>query len=56
MRIFLFILCFFLFFFFFSFAFLWKFDDLFVGLLVVVFFPYGNSKQTRSLILLDLYH
>ena len=43
-------------FFFFSFAFLvWKFDVLFVGLLVVVF-PYGHSKQTRSLLLLDLYY
>ena len=31
-----------------------KFDVLFVGLLVVVF-PYGHSKQTRSLLLLDLY-
>ena len=42
--------------FFFSFAFLvWKFDVLFVGLLVVVF-PYGHSKQTRSLLLLDLYY
>ena len=29
---------------------------LFVGLLVVVFFPYGNSKLTRSLLLLDLYY
>ena len=35
--------------FFFSFALLvWKFDVLFVGLLVVVF-PNGHSKQTRSL-------
>ena len=41
-------------FFFFSFAFLvWKFDVLFVGLLVV-FFSYSHSKQTRSLLLLDL--
>ena len=32
----------------------WKFDVLFVGLLVVVF--YGHSKQTRSLLLLDLYN
>ena len=45
-----------LFLFFFSFAFLvWKFDVLFVGLLVVVF-PYGHSKQARSLLLLDLYY
>ena len=44
-----------LFLFFFSFAVLvWKFDVLFVGLLVVVF-PYGHSKQTRSLLLLDHY-
>ena len=42
--------------FYFSYAFLvWKFDVLFVGLLVV-FFPYGHSKQTRSLLLLDLYY
>ena len=42
--------------FFFSFAFLvWKFDVLFVGLLVVDVF-YGHSKQTRSLLLLDLYY
>ena len=42
---------------FFSFAFLvWKFDVLFVGLLVVAFFPYGHSEQTRSLLLLDLYY
>ena len=33
----------------------WKFDVLFVGLLVVVF-SYGHSKQTRSLLLLDLYY
>ena len=53
MRFCLFILCFFSFF---SFAFLvWKFDVLFVGLLVVVVF-YGHSKQTRSLLLLDLYY
>ena len=52
---FLFILCFFSFLFF-SFAFLvWKFDVLFVGLLVC-FFSYGHSKQTRSLLLLDLYY
>ena len=51
MRIFLFILCFF----FFSFAFLvLKFDVLFVGCLF--FFPYGQSKQTRSLSLLELYY
>ena len=50
---FLFILCFC----FFHLLFLvWKFDVLFVGLLVVVFFPFGNSKQTRSLLLLDLYY
>ena len=37
----------------FSFAFLvWKFDVLFIDLLVVVVF-YGHSKQTRSLLLLD---
>ena len=43
-------------FFFFSFSFLvWKFDVLFVGLLVVDF-PYGHSKQTRSSLLLDLYY
>ena len=37
---------------FFSFAFLvWKFDVLIVGLLVVVFFPYGHSKQTTRSIL-----
>ena len=49
-RFFLFILCFFSFSFF-SFAFLvWKFD-----VLLVVCFPYGHSKQTRSLLLLDLY-
>ena len=54
MRFFLFILCFFSFLF--SFAFLvWKFDVLFVDVLVVVF-PYGHSKQTRSLLLLDLYY
>ena len=54
MRIFFFFFVSFLFFF--SFAFLvWKFDVLFVGLLVVVF-PYGHSKQTRSLLLLDLYY
>ena len=42
---------------FFSFAFLvWKFDVLFVDLLVVVFCLYGNSKQTRSLLLLDPYY
>ena len=42
---------------FFLFAFLvWKFDVLFVGLFVVVFFSYGHSKQTRSLLLLDLYY
>ena len=42
--------------FFFSFAFfVWKFDVLFVGLFVV-FSPYGHSKQTRSLLLLDLYY
>ena len=52
---FLVILCFFSFHFFFSFAFLvWKFDVLFVSCLL--FFPYGNSKQTRSLLLLDLYY
>ena len=38
----------------------WKFGVLFVGLLVVVVvvvvFPYGHSKQTRSLLLLDLYY
>ena len=34
----------------------WKFDVLFVGLLVVVFFSFGQSKQTRSLLLLDLYY
>ena len=46
----------FFFHFFFSFAFLvWKFDILFVGLLVVGF-PYGHSKQTRSLLLLGLYY
>ena len=40
----------------FSFAFLvWKFDVLFVCLLGVVF-SYGHSKQTRSLLLLDLYY
>ena len=40
----------------FSFAFLvWKFDVLFIDLLVVVVF-YGHSKQTRSLLLLDLYY
>ena len=57
MRFFLFILCFFSFlYFFFHLLFLvWKFDVLFVGVLVV-FFPYGNSKQTRSLLLLDLYY
>ena len=33
----------------------WKFDVLFVGLLVVVF-SYGHSKQTRLLLLLDLYY
>ena len=51
------ILCLFSFLFF-SFAFLvWKFDVLFVGLFVVVFvFSYGHSKQTRSLLLLDLYY
>ena len=52
MRFFLFFVSFLLFF---SFAFLvMKFDVLFVGLLVVVF-SYGHSKQTRSLLLLDLY-
>ena len=52
MRIFvLFILCFFSFIFF-PFGFLvWKFDVLFVDLLVFVF-SYGHSKQTRSLLLL----
>ena len=40
----------------FFFHLVWKFDVLFVGLLVVVFFPYGHSKQTRSLLLLDLYY
>ena len=45
----------FLFFYFFPFAFLvWKFDILFVGLLG--FFSYGQSKQTWSLLLLDLYY
>ena len=40
----------------FSFAFLvWKFDVLFIDLLVVVVF-YGHSKQTRSLLLLDPYY
>ena len=40
----------------FSFAFLvWKFDVLFIDLLVVVVF-YGHSKQTRSLLLLELYY
>ena len=40
----------------FSFAFLvWNFDVLFIDLLVVVVF-YGHSKQTRSLLLLDLYY
>ena len=33
----------------------WKFDVLFVGLLVF-FFSYGHSKQTRTLLLLDLYY
>ena len=33
----------------------WKFDVLFVGLLVF-FSSYGHSKQTRSLLLLDLYY
>ena len=52
MRIFvLFILCFFSFIFF-PFGFLvWKFDVLFVDLLVFVF-SYGHSKQTRSILLL----
>ena len=54
MRIFFFILCFVSFLFFICFL-VWKFDVLFVGLLVVVF-PYGHSKQTRSLLLLDLYY
>ena len=40
----------------FSFAFLvWKFDVLFIDLHVVVVF-YGHSKQTRSLLLIDLYY
>ena len=61
MRFFLFILCFVSSIFLFSFAFMvWKFDVLFVGLLVVVFlllfFSYGHSKQARSLLLLDLYY
>ena len=36
----------------------WKIDVLFVGLLVVVVvcFSYGHSKQTRSLLILDLYY
>ena len=50
MRIFLFILCFFSFIFLFAFL-VWKFDVLFVRLLVVVFL-YGHSKQARSLFLL----
>ena len=53
MRIFLFVYSLLLLFFFIC-LFVWKFDVLFVGLLV--FFSYGNSKQTRSLLLLDLYH
>ena len=55
MRFFLFILCFFPSFFFICFL-VWQFDVLFVGLLVVVVDFYGHSKQTRSLLLLDLHY
>ena len=48
MRIFLFILCLFSFLFFICFV--W-FESL-----MLLFFPYGHSEQTRSLLLLDLYY
>ena len=51
-------LVYYLFLFFFFFHLLFWFGSLkFVGMLVVVFFfSYGLSKQTRSLLLLDLYY